>query len=41
MSGSGYRIVDEWEIDALSHRIKTHIELGCWQSAGFHVERRG
>jgi hypothetical protein len=37
MSAIGYRIVDEWEIDSLSHEISSHPELGRSQSAGFYM----
>ncbi len=32
----GYRLVDRWSIDALSHVIDTHPELGPSSSAGFY-----
>jgi putative methyltransferase (TIGR04325 family) len=37
----GYRVADQWVIDALSNRIGTHPELGSWQSGGFYFERAG
>ena len=39
--GLGYRTVDSWKIDALSHKIQTHVELGPWQSEGFYMELQG
>jgi len=35
----GYEVVDTWTIEALSHRILSHPELGLSRSAGFVLRR--
>ncbi|MCF3935161.1 methyltransferase, TIGR04325 family [Acuticoccus sp. M5D2P5] len=39
-AAAGYEVVDEWTIPDLSHRVRSHPELGRSVSRGFYLRRR-
>ena len=39
LADAGYRILDSWKIEGLSHRIGTHPWLGESESKGYYLER--